>query len=77
MNSPSPPPAPPSWPKRCSCGRTFTRQEWEGLPLLGLQPPGESPQGQGHLWYGQELRNCPCGSTLAVEVEPYKPTHGP
>ena len=49
------------FPKRCSCGRAHTSEEWLKLPLVGLQrfPWGEV----------LELRNCVCGSTRAVEVQ--------
>lgn len=35
--------------------------DWEALPLLGIQPDDEEPL---------ELRNCHCGSTIAVVVAP-------
>ncbi len=53
-----PMPAEVEWPKTCSCGRRYTREEWESLPLLGRQA------GEPDL----ELRNCWCGSTLAVAL---------
>ena len=47
--------------KRCACGRTFTAHEWSLLVFVGrMMDPEESI----------ELRNCPCGSTVAIEVEP-------
>jgi hypothetical protein len=47
-------------PKVCGrCARSFTQAEWAALPLLGVQVfPDEK----------LELRNCPCGSTLAVPL---------
>ncbi len=49
-----------AWEKTCSCGRRYTREEWDALPLLGRQA------GEPDL----ELRNCGgCGSTLAVEAD--------
>lgn len=46
--------------KRCGCcGREYTRVTWDLLPLVGIQVvPG---------WMDLELRNCACGSTLALE----------
>jgi hypothetical protein len=35
--------------------------EWSRLPLVGTQPTDDGPD--------LELRNCPCGSTLAREVK--------
>lgn len=48
-------------PKRCGCcGREYTPATWGRLPLVGVQPvPG---------WPSIELRNCVCGTTLAVEL---------
>ena len=51
-----------SWPKVCSCGRSYTEEQWENLHYCGLQkvPPD----------YGMpdmELRNCDsCSSTMAI-----------
>ena len=46
--------------KLCSCcGKVFTRKQWRELLFVGLQDfPGEPLL---------ELRNCDCGSTLAIE----------
>lgn len=51
--------SPSNWPKRCGCGRTFDTIAWSDLPLLGNQVDDSRVL---------ELRNCPCGSTIAVCV---------
>jgi len=48
--------------KRCSCGRDFTRSQWLALPRCG------------HMHLARrgtfiELRNCACGSSLALQLE--------
>lgn len=48
--------------KRCACGRVHDPAAWAALPLVGIQDP-EEPD-------AIELRNCPCGSTIAVRVHP-------
>jgi hypothetical protein len=49
--------------KVCSkCGRSYGSGEWRGLSYVGPQP---DPRGGVY-----ELRNCACGTTLAVEVAP-------
>lgn len=45
--------------KKCSCGKTYTREQWAKLKLVG--------HGQG-----LEYRNCTCGSTIAIEIEEQK-----
>jgi hypothetical protein len=40
--------------KTCGCGQSYTAVTWKLLKLLGRVE-------------GLELRNCGCGSTLAVE----------
>lgn len=35
---------------------------WKGLFYVGIQEVDET--------YSLELRNCPCGSTIAIRVEP-------
>ena len=46
--------------KRCACGRDLTRKQWLELPLCGRM---KRPHRKSHY----ELRNCTCGSTLALE----------
>ena len=52
--------------KQCTCcGRTYDRHEWTRIALAGrtkvlMRQPGEPK------WL--ELRNCPCGSTIAVGI---------
>ncbi len=49
-----------AWPKKCGCGRRFTAHEWRLIQFVGT-------------WIDDveslELRNCPCGSTLAQVIE--------
>ncbi|MDE3097486.1 MAG: hypothetical protein KGK07_15985 [Chloroflexota bacterium] len=52
--------------KRCECGRTFTRAEWRQLPLTGTMKDDAIYDGHPERTL-IELRNCPCGSTIAVE----------
>ena len=63
---PSPEPAVAALPrdvvKRCACGREFTRSQWLALPRCGRM----------HLARRDkviELRNCACGSSLALQLE--------
>jgi CheY-like chemotaxis protein len=53
-------PAPGS--RSCGCGRRYTREAWEGLPLVGRIDNGRNV---GELL---ELRRCACNSTLTWEV---------
>lgn len=46
--------------KVCGCGRAHDAASWSALPLCGVQDDGEAEP--------YELRNCPCGSTLAVPL---------
>lgn len=49
------------FPKRCQCcGRTYDERSWAALPRIG------EPYDDGYVVL--ELRNCPCRSTLAVEL---------
>lgn len=49
--------------KTCSCGREFTRDDWEELEYLGLQKFGDPSIPM------LELRNCDsCRTTLSVET---------
>jgi hypothetical protein len=56
--------------KTCSCGRVFaTRAEFERLPLCGSgYQPEFDDNGDQRTDVRLELRNCPCHSTLSVEV---------
>lgn len=45
--------------KACGCGRTYTAEEWAALELVGIMADDVETI---------ELRNCPCGSTIAVEA---------
>ena len=47
------------WPKKCRCGQCWTAESWAALFFVGYADGGED----GEL----ELRNCVCGSTLAVQ----------
>lgn len=51
----------PSWPKTCRCGASWSVETWPTLVLVGYADGAED----GEL----ELRNCRCGSTLAVKRE--------
>ena len=46
--------------KTCSCGRQYTRRQWEKLPYVGEQDDFAG----GVL----ELRNCPCETTLSIQA---------
>lgn len=50
-------PAPP--PKACGCGLEHDYFAWSRLPYLGVM---------GDAHEAIELRNCACGSTLAIEL---------
>lgn len=45
--------------KSCGCGRSFTLAEWRRLPFVGEQRFEAPP-------YRLELRDCRCGSTIAL-----------
>jgi hypothetical protein len=54
--------APPFEPKYCRCGRAYSMLDtWRALPLVGYMPDEDETD--------LELRNCPCGSTIAIVVE--------
>lgn len=50
------------WPKKCGCGRVYTREEWNQLPI-GYE--------QHDVFGRHEGRHCSCGSTLQVVLEIY------
>lgn len=45
----------------CGCGRSFTAQDWLDLYIVGVQESGTD-------YSMLDLRNCPCRSTIAIEV---------
>jgi len=48
--------------KRCrKCGTAHSREAWAALRYVGLQDLSE-----GEV---MELRHCPCGSTIGIEVQ--------
>jgi CheY-like chemotaxis protein len=48
--------------KQCGCGREYSRDEWGALRLCGrIHVPGRN--------FALELRNCVCGSSIAVQSE--------
>jgi CheY-like chemotaxis protein len=61
---PSPEPAalPQDVVKRCGCGREFTRSQWVALPRCGRMHLARRDK-------AVELRNCACGSSLALQLE--------
>jgi hypothetical protein len=54
--------------KECGCGRTHTPSEWPHLPFVGVMD-GFEAEGNEPAIPSLELRNCDCGSTLAVEIQ--------
>lgn len=50
--------------KKCSCGRTFTRQEWAQLPNVRFWPPDTVDEG-----LTLEQRDCPCGSSITLTIK--------
>jgi hypothetical protein len=47
------------WPKQCGCGREHSAEAWETLHLVGEQTTDVETL---------EMRNCQCGSTIAVRT---------
>jgi hypothetical protein len=48
--------------KRCACGRAFELSAWCALPLVGTH------RDEVDRKEDLELRSCPCGSTIAVNL---------
>lgn len=55
----------PTWPKPCGCGKSYNAATWAALKFVGWY---ETENDDG-LAYFLELRNCSCGSTLAVDQQ--------
>ena len=49
--------------KHCACGRVLDEAAWRELRLVG----GMDPEDDERPEYILELRNCICGTTLAIE----------
>lgn len=50
---------------KCACGREYDRASWKTLPYVGVQVIPEDDTGPEERY---EQRNCPCGSTISVDV---------
>ena len=50
-----------SWPKKCRCGETWSREEWNELPAIGRY--------NANAGDALELRTCVCGANLAVPTK--------
>lgn len=58
--------------KECACGAAYTAQAWASLRFVGtVEVPADPDEPEA---YALELRNCPCGSTLAQKIIPTEPT---
>jgi hypothetical protein len=55
--------------KKCSCGRTYTREQWENLPDKKVYT----------LEWGEvhDQRQCPCGSHIIIVLDPGEPEPAP
>ena len=51
-----------TWPKKCGCGAVHTEEQWENLSYVGIQHSGLDD------FPDLEMRNCTCGSTMAIVV---------
>lgn len=49
-----------TFPKSCACGRVHSRDAWVALPNRKVWHVDET--------LTMELRDCTCGSTLAIEI---------
>lgn len=48
----------------CSCGATYTLEEWHTLELSGVVTFGDGADPPA-----TEMRHCHCGSTRAIEID--------
>lgn len=53
--------------KACGCGAVYDGKGWGELDYVGTQQVPEGDDGPAEAY---EFRNCPCGSTLAVDITP-------
>ncbi len=49
-----------AWPKQCGCGCSYTEHEWALLKFVGTMVDDVE---------SCELRNCACGSTIAMPID--------
>lgn len=54
------------FPKACRCGLSHGSVAWRKLKFVGRNVTPEDDEGPAVTL---ELRNCPCGSTIAIEVD--------
>jgi len=54
--------------KTCSCGKRYSSGTWKLLPYVGVHDDGVERL---------ELRNCVCGSTIAIELGPSRTSSRP
>lgn len=48
------------------CGRQHDPRQWQELKFVGNQPVEADEEGPAYVL---EMRNCPCGSTLAIDLK--------
>ena len=51
--------------KVCGCGKTFTKEQWKTLRLVGIQHQPADKHGPEEKL---ELRDCACKSTIAIKL---------
>lgn len=62
------------WPKYCpNCGRPIKKGSWDKLDMKGTMPINSRDRDSEKI----QLRNCSCGSTLAVPEGATKKTDPP
>lgn len=57
----------PTYFKQCSCGKKYTKEQWDALPFVGVWPRMIDGLVLSHD--DLELRTCLCGSTIAVPMK--------
>ncbi len=64
--------APAAVVKTCGCGQHFTHSQWNSLDYVGRQGSTEIEEETPSCTYFNlllvELRNCPCNTTLVMEL---------
>ena len=49
--------------KECRCGRVYSRESWDRIPIAGFMQKGKQIAGEVI-----ELKMCECGSSIAVDL---------